>query len=128
MKPALPRASITTTPVCKSAHDFSHHAGMVGEFEHARSFNPSFTRVASFLPQINITRLSLRKTEAVHLVREQLSEGRQELAFNAQPFVLCGLPLRNSIPTDYFTRDEMESSSFKSSAIPSLGCHTDKTG
>jgi len=66
----------------------------VGTFEHSRSSNTSFTRVDSLLPKINITKQSLRKIEAVHLVREQRDERRQELAFNARPFVLCGLPLR----------------------------------
>jgi hypothetical protein len=32
-------------------------------------------------------------------IREQRDEGRQELAFNARPFVLCGLPLRR-LPAD----------------------------
>lgn len=32
--------------------------------------------------------------ESVLLIREQRQQGKQELAFNARPFVLCGLPLR----------------------------------
>ncbi len=32
--------------------------------------------------------------ESICLIREQRASGRQELAFNARPFVLCGLPLR----------------------------------
>jgi hypothetical protein len=56
-------------------------------------------RVDSLLPQINITKHRLRELEAVHLVREQRNQRRQELAFNARPFVLCGLPLRR-LPSD----------------------------
>lgn len=32
--------------------------------------------------------------ESVLLIREQRQQGKQELAFNARPFVLCGLPVR----------------------------------
>lgn len=34
--------------------------------------------------------------KAVLLVREQRQQRKQELAFNARPFVLCGLPLRRA--------------------------------
>jgi len=99
MRPALPRPSPTAIPSSESALDFSRHSGIVGEFEHRRSCDPSFTRVGSLLPQISITKHCLRKLEAVHLVREQRNEGRQVLAFHARPFVLCGLPLRR-LPSD----------------------------
>ena len=32
--------------------------------------------------------------ESIQLIREQRDHGKQELAFNARPFVLCGIPLR----------------------------------
>ena len=99
MTPSLPRPGTTTAPASESALDFGRHAGIVGTFEHGRSSDSSFTRVDSLLPKINITKQSLRKIEAVHLVREQRDEGKQELAFNARPFVLCGLPLRR-LPSD----------------------------
>lgn len=40
--------------------------------------------------------------ESVLLVREQRRQRKQELAFNARPFVLCGLPLRRP-PSDHLT-------------------------
>lgn len=35
-----------------------------------------------------------RRVESVYLVRQARDEGRHEIAFNARPFVLCGLPIR----------------------------------
>ena len=67
MRPVLPRPIITTAPASESPHDFGRHVVISGEFEHGRSCNPGFTRVDSLLPQINITKQSLRKIEAVHL-------------------------------------------------------------
>jgi Plasmid encoded RepA protein len=40
--------------------------------------------------------------ETVLLIREQRQHRKQELAFNARPFVLCGLPLRRP-PSDQLT-------------------------
>jgi hypothetical protein len=41
-----------------------------------------------------MAKLTLRKVEVIHLVREKRDERRQELAFKARPFLLCSLPLR----------------------------------
>jgi hypothetical protein len=46
------------------------------------------------LPQIGITQRALKKLEVIQLVREQRESGKQQLAYNARPFVLCGIPLR----------------------------------
>jgi hypothetical protein len=46
------------------------------------------------LPSIGITKRTLRHLEAIQLVREQREMGKQELAYNARPFVLCGIRLR----------------------------------
>ena len=43
---------------------------------------------------IAITKRRFKQVEPICLIREQRAAGRQELAFNARPFVLCGLPLR----------------------------------
>jgi hypothetical protein len=45
-------------------------------------------------PTIGITKRRLKQLEAVMLVREQRENGKQDLAYNARPFVLCGIPLR----------------------------------
>jgi hypothetical protein len=50
--------------------------------------------VGSMLPEIGISKRRLKQMENVLLIREQRQQGKQELAFNARPFVLCGLPLR----------------------------------
>jgi Plasmid encoded RepA protein len=43
---------------------------------------------------ITLKKRVLKKAELIELIREQRSEGRQDLAFNSRPFVLCGLPLK----------------------------------
>jgi hypothetical protein len=44
--------------------------------------------------EIRISKRKLRKIEAIEAVRRDRQDGHQELAYNARPFVLCGLPLR----------------------------------
>jgi len=50
--------------------------------------------VGSLLPQIHITKRRLKQLEAIALIREQRNKGKQQLAYNARPFALCGIPLR----------------------------------
>src|SRR5215471_12216584 len=38
---------------------------------------------------------AFRKVEAIELVRQKRSDGTQDIAFGARPFVLCGLPIRS---------------------------------
>jgi hypothetical protein len=45
-----------------------------------------------------VSKRRLRQLESIHLAREQRDAGKQELAFHARPFVLCGLPLRRPQP------------------------------
>jgi hypothetical protein len=45
-----------------------------------------------------VTKRRLRQLESIHLPCEQRDTGKQELAFHARPFVLCGLPLRRPKP------------------------------
>lgn len=54
----------------------------------------SFAPIASVLPAIGMTQRRLKQLEAIHLVREQREQRKQDLAFNARPFILCGIPLR----------------------------------
>ena len=63
----------------------------------ARGQAPSvsgFVPARSVLRSISITRQRLKQLDAIQLVREQRETGKQELAYHARPFVLCGLPLR----------------------------------
>ena len=53
-----------------------------------------FVPVGSILDTISITKLRVKQLDAIQLVREQRENGKQELAYHARPFVLCGLPLR----------------------------------
>jgi hypothetical protein len=41
-----------------------------------------------------ITKIVGKKIQAIELVRQSREMGKQELAYNGRPFVLCGLPLR----------------------------------
>jgi len=53
-------------------------------------------------PKVAITKRNLKRVEAICLIREQRDSGHQELAYNARPFVLCGIPLRRP-PRDQLT-------------------------
>jgi len=50
--------------------------------------------IKSVLSGMGITKRQIRKLDAICLVREQRSNRKQELAYHARPFVLCGIPLR----------------------------------
>lgn len=56
--------------------------------------NSLLPTIRSVLPSIGLTRRSLKTLETIQIVCEERDQRRQELAFNARPFVLCGLPLR----------------------------------
>jgi hypothetical protein len=53
-----------------------------------------FAPINSILPRIGITKQIVKRLEAIQMVREQRENGKQELAYHARPFVLCGIPLR----------------------------------
>src|SRR6516225_7037245 len=53
-----------------------------------------FATIGSLLPHIGITKRTLKKLEAIQLVRDKRESRSQEISYNARPFVLCGLPLR----------------------------------
>jgi hypothetical protein len=55
---------------------------------------PSLSPVGEILPRVGITKRRLKQLNLIQLIREQREQRKQELAFNARPFVLCGLPLR----------------------------------
>ncbi|MDE3180908.1 MAG: replication initiator protein A [Acidobacteriota bacterium] len=48
----------------------------------------------SLLPSIGLTKRKLKTLETIQIVREERDQRKQDLAFNARPFVMCGLPLR----------------------------------
>ena len=45
-------------------------------------------------PALRITKRRLKQLESIQLIRQQRDNGKQDLAFHARPFVLCGIPLR----------------------------------
>src|SRR5215831_223952 len=54
----------------------------------------SFAQVRSVLPNIGITARRAKQISSVLMIREQREQRKQEVVFNARPFVLCGIPLR----------------------------------
>jgi len=70
------------------------HVTVRKEQESAAQVSPSFVPVESVLPRIGLSCRRLKQLNSVLLVREQREQRKQEVAFNARPFVLCGLPLR----------------------------------
>ena len=75
--------------------------GQVGPFAGAQE-RP--LPVRSILPSIGLTKHKLKQLDSICLVREQRANGHQQLAFNARPFVLCGLPLRRPPSTQQVHR------------------------
>jgi Plasmid encoded RepA protein len=63
-----------------------------------------FSNVGEILPALGISKRRFKQIESICLIREQRSKGHQELAFNARPFVLCGLPLRRPPSTQLVHR------------------------
>ena len=53
-----------------------------------------FLSLQSVLPTISISKRRLKQLEAIQLVRDKRENRTQEISYNARPFVLCGLPLR----------------------------------
>jgi len=54
----------------------------------------SLTPLGEILPRLAMSKRRLKQLELIEVVREQRESGKQELAFHARPFVLCGMPLR----------------------------------
>lgn len=55
---------------------------------------PTETPLPFPAPKISLSKRNLKRVEAICLVREQRQSGHPDLAFNARPFILCGIPLR----------------------------------
>jgi len=70
------------------------HVTLRKELESTAQVSPSFVSVESVLPRIALSCRRLKQLNSVVLIREQRERRHQEVAFNARPFVLCGLPLR----------------------------------
>ena len=54
----------------------------------------NFVPLNSIRPEIGVTKQTLKKLEAIQMVREQQERHNQDIAYHARPCVLCGLPLR----------------------------------
>jgi hypothetical protein len=97
MMPSSPHLRFCPSNLSRPARDRPSFApGQVGQ-------DPSpchnFLPLNSILPQIGVTKQTLKKLEAIQMVREQRESQKQTIAYHARPFVLCGLPLRQP-PTD----------------------------
>lgn len=71
-------------------------------FEAQQASGPAshpFASVRSILPTVGITARRVKQVNSLLLIREQRERRKQNVAFNARPFVLCGIPLR-SVPSD----------------------------
>jgi hypothetical protein len=47
-------------------------------------------------PEFVLSKQKLRQVEDIALIRTNRHEQKQSLAFNSRPFVLCGLPVRQT--------------------------------
>jgi hypothetical protein len=71
----------------------------------------SVASVRSILPSIGLTARRLKQVNSILLIREQREERKQDVAFNARPFVLCGIPLR-PVPKDHLIHKRQNGSFF----------------
>jgi len=88
----------------KSCFCPSHLSRLVQHWEFARLPNPraayplspsqSFASLTLMLPQIGSTKQGGKKLETIHMGREQSGDNSQTIAEHAEPFVICGFPLR----------------------------------
>lgn len=60
----------------------------------SRDRTEPFASLQSILPSFGLTKRKLKTLDAIQMVREERAQAKQQLAFNARPFVLCGIPLR----------------------------------
>ena len=84
---------------------FSYASPGTREAENAQALpsgTASFVSVQAILPSIGLTGHRLKKLDAICLVRQDPQDRKQELAYQARPFVLCGIPLRRP-PQDQMT-------------------------
>lgn len=61
---------------------------------HSPADSHGLVPLGSILTRIGITKQTTKTLEAIQMVRERRENGKQELAYHARPFVLCGIPLR----------------------------------
>jgi len=57
----------------------------------------TFNSLQSVLPSFGLTNRHVKKLNSICLVREDRTSGKQELAYHARPFILCGIPLRRPL-------------------------------
>jgi len=65
-----------------------------GQSRQGSSPSHGFLPLDSIFPRMGITKQTIRKPEAIQMVREHRENRKQTIAFHAHPLVLCGLPLR----------------------------------
>ena len=75
-------------------HEYAPHHAPRPESSPSSPNAGGFVPISSLLPSIKISKRRLRQLELIQHVREQRDQNKQALAYNARPFVLCGLPLR----------------------------------
>lgn len=107
MTPLVPHQSLATlfrfpVPPHDGAGDADrpHRASPASQSSSETHSGDHSAPIKSLLPRIGISTRTLKKLEAIQLVREQRDTRTQEVSYNARPFVLCGLPLRRP-PADH---------------------------
>lgn len=80
---------------------------------HPATSLPSFTPIQALLPQVTLSKRRLRRLGAIHLLRTHRESRRQEIVYNARPFVLCRLPLRQPAKDNSATPGGMAISCWK---------------
>jgi hypothetical protein len=81
-------------PAPQFGHEYAPHYAPRPDPVPPSPSSGGFVPISSLLPPIKISKRQHKHLDAIQLIREQRDQNRQELAYNARPFVLCGIPLR----------------------------------
>jgi Plasmid encoded RepA protein len=91
----VPMTALPISPVPSQSLTPGERFQSIAEIASHAALPPPAGGQSAAPPRITITKRNLKRLEAICLIREQRNSGNQELAFNARPFVLCGIPLRH---------------------------------
>jgi hypothetical protein len=105
-------ASTTSVPQCNrpdssardTLRDSATRPGPVSPSPSLGATTTDFAQVTEILAKIGISKRRFKQVESICLIRDQRANRQQDLAFNARPFVLCGLPLRRPPSTQLVHR------------------------
>jgi hypothetical protein len=89
----------TSTPRAQRPNSFEPSCGtglqsITEILSNLKQARPNAGSLPRPLAPVTVSRRTLKRVQSICLIREQREKGHVDLAYNARPFVLCGIPLR----------------------------------